>query len=176
MAAPAFLAQNFQKRGIDFLFANAGVFESNQMGRTTEAQYRKVFDVNVRGIFFAVQAALPFMRRGGAMVLSCSQAASSWIPRASLYSASKAAIRSFAASWSFELKPRKIRVNSISFGVIKTEGAQKALKERGASEKTLNAYLRRATAAERAGTVEEAGPRGPLYRSKQVYQRRRHPF
>jgi len=88
----------------------------------TEAQYDTLFAVNVKGTLFTVQKALPLLQDGGAIVLTASIAASSGTPAFSVYSATKAAVRSFVRTWSVDLKSRKIRVNAVSPGVIQTPG------------------------------------------------------
>jgi NAD(P)-dependent dehydrogenase (short-subunit alcohol dehydrogenase family) len=78
--------------------------------------------VNVKGLLFTVQKALPLLREGGSIVLNASMAASKGMPAFSVYAASKAAVRSLARTWAVDLKERKIRVNAVSAGVIPTEG------------------------------------------------------
>jgi NAD(P)-dependent dehydrogenase (short-subunit alcohol dehydrogenase family) len=88
----------------------------------TESQYDTLFTVNVKGTLFTVQKALSLLQDGGVIVLTASIAASSGAPAFSVYSATKAAVRSFARTWSVDLKSRKIRVNAVSPGVIQTPG------------------------------------------------------
>ena len=109
-----------QKGMIDILFANAGVGELSLLGTITEAQYDKIFGVNVKGLLFTVQKALPLFRDGGSIILNASIGGSKGIEATSVYSASKAAIRSFARTWAAELKHRRIRVNAMSPGPIDT--------------------------------------------------------
>ncbi|GCE26973.1 putative oxidoreductase YkvO [Dictyobacter alpinus] len=111
-----------QRHGkIDILFANAGVNgEFHPLGMINEAQFDKVSDVNVKGTLFSVQKALPLLQEGGAIVLTASFAASAGMTNMSVYSATKAAIRSFSRTWAVELKERKIRVNVVSPGAIQT--------------------------------------------------------
>jgi NAD(P)-dependent dehydrogenase (short-subunit alcohol dehydrogenase family) len=109
-----------QKGRIDILFANAGVNELAPLGTITEAQFDKIFSVNVKGLLFAVQKALPLFQDGGSIILNASIAASKGFEASSVYNATKAAIRSFARSWTVDLKHRKIRVNAISPGPIDT--------------------------------------------------------
>lgn len=106
---------------IDVVFANAGMVVGGALGELTEEQYDRQFDVNVKGVLFTVQEALPLMGAGGTVVLNASIAASVGYPGSSLYSASKAAVRSFARSWTADLKDRGIRVNAISPGPTETQ-------------------------------------------------------
>jgi NAD(P)-dependent dehydrogenase (short-subunit alcohol dehydrogenase family) len=112
-----------QKGHIDILFANAGVGELVPLGEITEAHFDKTFGINVKGVLFTVQKALPLFQdddSGGSIILNASIAASKGAEALSVYSATKAAIRSFARTWTVELKHRKIRVNTISPGMIDT--------------------------------------------------------
>jgi NAD(P)-dependent dehydrogenase (short-subunit alcohol dehydrogenase family) len=111
-----------QKGRIDVLFANAGVAEFAPLGKITEAHFDKTFNINVKGLLFTVQKALPLIQDGGSIILNASIAASKGIEASSIYNATKAAIRSFARTWSVDLKLRKIRVNAISPGPIDTPG------------------------------------------------------
>ena len=112
-----------QKGRIDILFANAGVGELVPLGEITEAHFDKTFGINVKGLLFTVQKALPlFQDGGGSIILNASIASSKGAEALSVYSATKAAIRSFARTWTAELKHRKIRVNAISPGPIDTPG------------------------------------------------------
>lgn len=109
-----------QKGRIDILFANAGVGEFAPLGTITEAHFDKIFSVNVKGLLFTVQKALPLFQDGSSIILNASVGASKGVGATSVYSASKAAIRSFARTWTVDLKHRKIRVNTISPGPIDT--------------------------------------------------------
>ena len=109
-----------QKGHIDILFANAGVGEFAPLGTITEAHFDKIFSVNVKGLLFTVQKALPLFQDGGSIILTGSVGASKGGAATSVYSASKATIRSFARTWTVDLKHRKIRVNTISPGPIDT--------------------------------------------------------
>ena len=111
-----------QKDHIDILFANAGVGELVPLGAITEAHFDKTFRINVKGLLFTVQKALPLFQDGGSIILNASIAASKGVEASSVYNATKAAIRSFARTWTVELKHRKIRVNAISPGPIDTPG------------------------------------------------------
>ena len=105
---------------LDVLFANAGSGALGLFGQVTEEQFDRTLGVNVKGTLFTVQKLLPFIPDGGAIILNSSIAASKGMEAISVYSASKAAIRSFARTWTTDLKARKIRVNVISPGTIDT--------------------------------------------------------
>ncbi len=107
---------------LDIVFANAGGGEFATIDQATEEHFDKTFDSNVKGVFFTVQKALPLMREGGAIVLNASIVSAKGIPAFGVYSATKAAVRSFARTWTNELKDRKIRVNVVSPGPINTPG------------------------------------------------------
>jgi NAD(P)-dependent dehydrogenase (short-subunit alcohol dehydrogenase family) len=110
-----------QKGQFDVLFSSAGVGEFNSpLGSITEEGFDNTFNVNVRGTLFAVQKALPLMRDGGSIILNGSIASMKGFPGMSVYNASKAAVRSFARTWTNDLKARKIRVNVLSPGTIDT--------------------------------------------------------
>jgi NAD(P)-dependent dehydrogenase (short-subunit alcohol dehydrogenase family) len=110
-----------QKGHIDVLFASAGVGEFNiPIGSISEEHFDKTFNVNVRGTLFTVQKALALMGEGGSIIMNGSIASIKGFPALSVYNATKAAIRSFARSWTSDLKDRKIRVNVISPGTIDT--------------------------------------------------------
>lgn len=110
-----------EKHGhIDVLFANAGAGTIAPLAAATEAHFDQTFDVNVKGLFFTVQKALPLFRDGGSIILTSSVSNVMGLPGFSAYAASKAAVRSFARAWTLELKDRHIRVNSMSPGPIET--------------------------------------------------------
>ena len=109
-----------QKGRLDILFANAGIGGFVPLGEISEEHFDKIFGVNVKGLLFTVQKALPLFQDGGSIILTASTAASKGIEALSVYSATKAAVRSFARTWTIDLKARKIRVNSISPGPIDT--------------------------------------------------------
>jgi NAD(P)-dependent dehydrogenase (short-subunit alcohol dehydrogenase family) len=111
-----------QKGHIDILFANAGVGELVPLGAITEAHFDKTFGINVKGLLFTVQKALSLIQDGGSIILNASIAASKGMEASSIYNATKAAIRSFARTWTLDLKHRKIRVNAVSPGMIDTPG------------------------------------------------------
>ena len=107
---------------LDIVFANAGSAEYAQLGQIDEAHFDRMFDGNVKGVLFTVQKALPLMHEGSTVVLTSSVVGSKGFSSNSVYAATKAAIRSFARTWTTDLKERKIRVNVVSPGSIDTEG------------------------------------------------------
>lgn len=109
-----------QKGSLDIVFANAGVGEFIPLGSITEEHFDRLFNINVKGLLFTIQKALPLLRDGGSIILTASVAGSKGLADASVYSATKAAVRSFARCWTNDLKPRRIRVNVISPGPIDT--------------------------------------------------------
>jgi NAD(P)-dependent dehydrogenase (short-subunit alcohol dehydrogenase family) len=110
-----------EKHGhIDILFANAGVGSVAPLGAISEEHFDREFDINVKGVLFTVQKALPVFNDSGSIILNASIAAQKGIAGFSVYNATKAAVRSFARTWTSDLKDRKIRVNAISPGPIET--------------------------------------------------------
>jgi hypothetical protein len=107
---------------IDILFVNAGGGSMLPLGSITEEQYDDTFGRNVKGVLFTVQKALPLLVDGASVILTSSNVSIKGTPAFSVYSASKAAVRNFARSWTLDLKSRGIRVNVISPGPIKTPG------------------------------------------------------
>ena len=116
-----------QKGEIHIVFANAGTGEFAPLGQITEDHFDRQFNVNVKGLLFTVQKALPLMQPGGSIVLNASIVSMTGSPAFSVYSATKAAVRSFARTWCVDLKERKIRVNAISPGVVPTPGYNTSL-------------------------------------------------
>lgn len=123
-----------QKGRIDVLFANAGIMELFPLETVSETYFDKTFRVNVKGVFFTVQKALPLFSHGGSIVLTGSIAGSKGMSGLSVYGATKAAVRSLARCFTAELKNRKIRVNVISPGRIDTLAASMAISSLQASE------------------------------------------
>jgi NAD(P)-dependent dehydrogenase (short-subunit alcohol dehydrogenase family) len=109
-----------EKGRIDVLFASAGTGEFAPIGEVTEEHFDKIFSVNVRGTLFTVQKALPLFSDGGSIIMNGSIASVKGFPAFGVYNASKAAVRSFARTWTVDLKSRKIRVNVLSPGTIDT--------------------------------------------------------
>ncbi len=120
-----------EKGAIDVLMAGAGFVEHQRLGEITETHYDKTFNLNSRGLLFTVQKALPLIRDGGSIILIGSIAAFMGFPAHTTYSATKAAVRSYARTWTAELQNRGIRVNAISPGPIDTPiiDSQAATKE-----------------------------------------------
>ncbi|MCY0994834.1 glucose 1-dehydrogenase [Nannocystis sp. ILAH1] len=138
---------------VDVVFANAGISESGPIGGLEEAHFDRVFETNVKGTVFTVQKALPLMKAGGSVILAGSGAGSKGLPALSIYSATKAAIRSFARTWTTDLKTRGIRVNVVSAGMIMTPGMQKYLQHTPGAEAAIKAM----TPLDRLGTPDEVG-------------------
>ena len=109
-----------QKGHLDILFANAGIAQFAPLGEISEEHFDKIFRINVKGLLFTVQKALPILEDGGSIILNASIGSSKGVEGSSVYSATKAAVRSFARTWTVDLKDRKIRVNAISPGPIDT--------------------------------------------------------
>ena len=109
-----------EKGRVDVLFANAGGGEFAPLGAITEEHFDKTFNINVKGLLFTVQKALPLFKDGGSIILNASIVSIKGMEAFSVYSATKAAVRSFARSWTVDLKGRKIRVNTLSPGPIET--------------------------------------------------------
>jgi NAD(P)-dependent dehydrogenase (short-subunit alcohol dehydrogenase family) len=111
-----------RKGALDVVFANAATIELQSLGGLTEEAVDRQFAVNVKGIIFTVQKALPLLRSGASIVLTSSIGAYKGVPTQSVYLASKAAIRSLARTWLLELKDRKVRVNVVTPGGVDTPG------------------------------------------------------
>jgi len=116
-------AQIEQERGrLDIVFANASIARYAPFGKITEEFYDLIFDINVKGLLFTVQKDLPLLADGASIILNASVVGSKGLSAISVYSATKAAIRSFARTWTTDLKDRRIRVNAVSPGSIDTPG------------------------------------------------------
>jgi NAD(P)-dependent dehydrogenase (short-subunit alcohol dehydrogenase family) len=109
-----------QKGHIDILFANAGIAQFAPLEEISEEHFDNIFDINVKGLLFTVQKTLPLFQDGGSIILNASVGSSKGVEETSVYSATKAAVRSFARTWTVDLRHRKIRVNAISPGPIDT--------------------------------------------------------
>ena len=109
-----------EKGKLDIVFANAGITSRTLLGTITEEDYNSIFNANVKGLLFTVQKALPLMPDGASIILNASIVASKGFADWSVYSATKAAVRSFARTWTTDLKARRIRVNVVSPGYIDT--------------------------------------------------------
>jgi NAD(P)-dependent dehydrogenase (short-subunit alcohol dehydrogenase family) len=115
------------KGTLDVVFANACTAKYASLGEITEELYDSIFGINVKGLLFTVQKALPLLSDGASIILNASIVASQGLPSWSVYSATKAAVRSFARTWTTDLKRRRIRVNAISPGFIDTPGLRELL-------------------------------------------------
>lgn len=135
---------------MDILFANAGIGGLSPINLITEKHFDDIFNVNVKGVLFTVQKALPILTDGGSIILNGSICAVKGYPDQSVYNASKATIRSFARCWTVDLKERRIRVNTLSLGPIDTPMLRTA-----PDHDAFTAKLIAATAMNRLGTPEE---------------------
>jgi len=143
-----------EKGRLDVLFVNAGGGSFAPIGQITEEQFDQTFDTNVKGVLFTVQKALPLIPDGGAIVLNASIVSVQGSPAFSVYSASKAAVRSFARGWTNDLKDRKIRVNVVSPGPIDTPGLS-GLAQNEEEKNALYAQLASSVPLGRVGNPEE---------------------
>ncbi len=126
-----------EKGKLDIVFANAGVAKYASFGTITEEHYDSIFGINVKGLLFTVQNALPLLPDGASIILNASIVASKGLSTNSVYSATKAAVRSFARTWTTDLKDRRIRVNAVSPGPIETPGLNDLVASTGAGEERL---------------------------------------
>jgi len=135
--------------GIDVLFANAGLFAVAPSEKVDAASYDALMNVNVRGLFFTVTKALPLLRDGSSVILNASVVAEKGFPGASVYAATKAAVRSFARTWTAEISPAKTRFNVLSPGPTVTP-----IFNGNGGDATVN-HFASLTQIKRAATVEE---------------------
>lgn len=140
---------------IDVLFVNAGGGTMLPLGSITEEQYNDTFGRNVKGVIFTVQKALPLLVDGASVILTSSNVSIKGTPAFSVYSASKAAVRNFARSWTLDLKSRGIRVNVISPGPIKTPGLVDLAGPDAAQQQGLLDYMASTVPLGRVGNPEE---------------------
>jgi len=145
---------NREKGKLDIVFANAGVAKYAPFGTITEEHYDSIFNINVKGLLFTVQKALPLLPDGASMILNASIVASKGLPANSVYSATKAAVRSFARTWTTDLKDRRIRVNAVSPGPIDTPGLNDLVASTGTGEQRLK-MLSDSVPLGRLGTPDE---------------------
>ena len=143
-----------EKGKLDIVFANAGAAQYAPFGTITEEHYDSIFNINVKGLLFTVQKALPLMPDGVSIILNASIVASKGLPANSVYSATKAAVRSFARTWTTDLKDRRIRVNAVSPGPIDTPGLNDLVGSTGAGEQRLKT-LSNSVPLGRLGTPNE---------------------
>jgi NAD(P)-dependent dehydrogenase (short-subunit alcohol dehydrogenase family) len=142
------------KGRLDIVFANAGVAKFAALGQITEELYNFHFNINVKGMLFTVQKALPLITNGGSIILASSIVGSKGLGMNSVYAATKAVARSFARTWTTDLKPRHIRVNAISPGTIDTPGLDGLLASAPAGEERRK-MISAATPLGRLGTADE---------------------
>ena len=148
-------AQIKQEKGkLDIVFANAGVARYAPLGTITEEFYDSIFNINVKGLVFTVQKALPLLPDGASIVLNASIVASKGLSSNSVYSATKAAVRSFARTWTTDLKDRRIRVNAVSPGSIDTPGLSDLLASSDTGQQRLK-MISNAVPLGRLGTPNE---------------------
>jgi NAD(P)-dependent dehydrogenase (short-subunit alcohol dehydrogenase family) len=121
------------------VFANAGIAKYAPFGSITEQHYDSIFNINVKGLLFTVQKAIPLMPDGASIILNASVVASKGFAATSVYSATKAAVRSFARTWTTDLKDRRIRVNVVSPGPIDTPALTDLVASSAAAEQQLKA-------------------------------------
>jgi NAD(P)-dependent dehydrogenase (short-subunit alcohol dehydrogenase family) len=144
-----------QSGRLDVLFANAGGGEFSPLGQITEAHVDKWLGINIKGTLFTVQKALPLMPDGASIVLNGSMASRKGMPAFGVYAATKAALRSFARTWSVDLRERKIRVNVVAPGTVVTPAYKNQLGMTDDQIKQFEAQAAAATPLGRAGTADE---------------------
>ncbi|MEQ5841927.1 SDR family oxidoreductase [Paraburkholderia acidicola] len=140
---------------IDILFANAGGGEFVPLGEITEAQFDKYVGINMKGTLFTVQSALPFMPAGSSIVITGSITSVQGVPAFGVYAATKAALRSFARTWSSDLKGRNIRVNVVAPGVVPTPAYTTELKMTDEQIAAYSKQMSETTPLGRVGTTDE---------------------
>jgi NAD(P)-dependent dehydrogenase (short-subunit alcohol dehydrogenase family) len=143
-----------EKGKLDIVFANAGVAKFAPLGTITEEFYDSIFNINVKGLLFTVQKALPLLPDGASIILNASIVASKGLPMNSVYSATKAAVRSFARTWTTDLKDRRIRVNAVSPGSTDTPGLSELLASSETGEQRLK-MISNSVPLGRFGTADE---------------------
>ena len=143
-----------EKGKLDIVFANAGIAKYAPLGEVSEEVYNSIFDINVKGMLFTVQKALPLMPNGGSIILNASIVGSKGLPANSVYSATKAAVRSFARTWTTDLKNRHIRVNAVSPGATDTAGLRELLASSDVGEQRKD-MISRSVPLGRLGTPDE---------------------
>jgi NAD(P)-dependent dehydrogenase (short-subunit alcohol dehydrogenase family) len=164
-----------EKGRIDVLFAKAGGGSMLPLGAITEDQFDDTFDRNVKGVLFTVAKALPLLADGASVILTSSATSIKGTPAFGVYSATKAAVRNFARSWILDVKDRRIRINAISPGPIRTPGLVELAGHEAAAQQGLLDYLANQT---QLGRVRRArrnrqGSALPRLRGFQLRQRRR---
>jgi NAD(P)-dependent dehydrogenase (short-subunit alcohol dehydrogenase family) len=143
-----------EKKGkIDVVFANAGIYEQMPYDKVTEDFYDKCVDINVKGVFFTIQKAIPLMDKNASIILNGSFIGSSGFPGMSVYGATKAAVRSFARTFTAELKGVGPRINLISPGPVDTAGNASTL----GSNKEIREYVTKMVPRGRIGRGDDIG-------------------
>ena len=144
-----------EKGKLDVVFANAGIAEFAPLGQISEKHFDSIFDINVKGVLFTVQKALPLLPDGASIILNASIVGSKGFPANSVYSATKAALRSFARTWTTDLKARHIRVNVVSPGPIDTPGLAGLVASAGVEGEARMNFLFGAIPMGRLGSSDE---------------------
>jgi NAD(P)-dependent dehydrogenase (short-subunit alcohol dehydrogenase family) len=144
-----------QHAQIDVVFANAGGGELAPLGAISQEHFDSAFDTNVKGVLFTVQKALPLLRDGASVILTSSTTSIMGTPAFSVYSATKAAVRSFARNWMLDLKDRRIRVNAVAPGPIRTAGLVELAGDDAAAQQGLIDHLAAQVPLGRVGQPEE---------------------
>jgi NAD(P)-dependent dehydrogenase (short-subunit alcohol dehydrogenase family) len=142
---------------LDILFANAGGGHATPLPEVSEQQIDSELSINIKGVILTMQSMLGVLRNGASVVLNASITADMGLKGFGVYAATKAAVRSLARSWTTDLKDRDIRVNTISPGVVPTEGYGK---EQKMTDQQVKAYVERVSTevpAGRVGSVEDIG-------------------
>jgi NAD(P)-dependent dehydrogenase (short-subunit alcohol dehydrogenase family) len=141
---------------IDALFANAGIAKFSPASDSSEQLFDETFDINVKGLYFTLQKAIPYLNDNAAIVLNSSVVNSQGTPGASVYAATKAAVRSLARTFAAELVDRGIRVNVVSPGPINTPIFGKTGLPQAALDDFAN-QIKTRVPMKRFGTPEEVG-------------------
>ena len=142
-----------ERGGLDVLLANAGTGSFAPLGEITPEHYDQIFDVNVKGLVFTVQKALPLMSEGGSIILTGSSTGVMGTPAFSIYSATKAAVRNLARTWALDLRGTGVRVNVLSPGPTTTELALEVLGEDGIAAMGASTVLGRMGEPSETGAV-----------------------
>jgi NAD(P)-dependent dehydrogenase (short-subunit alcohol dehydrogenase family) len=143
-----------EKNTLDVVFANAGIARYASFGTITEELFDSIVNINMKGLLFTVQKALPLMPDGASIILNASVVGSKGLSSNSVYSATKAAVRSFARTWTTDLKNRRIRVNAVSPGSIDTPGLNALLASSDAGQQRAK-MIAASVPLGRFGTPEE---------------------
>lgn len=139
---------------IDVLFANAGGGEFAPLGAISEEHFDRAFSTNVKGMLFTIQKALPLLQDGSSIILNASTTSIKGGAAVSVYSATKAAVRSFARTWTVDLQTRHIRVNAVSAGPVNTPGLSASMPNEEQAEQ-MKSFLASTTPMGRLGDPDE---------------------